>query len=44
MTSKAYVFVDGMAPEPVICGIVELDAKANLGQFRYGQSYLATLL
>lgn len=40
MTSRAYVFVDGIESEPVICGIVELDTKARVGKFRYGQSYL----
>ena len=25
MTSRAYVFVNGLEIEPVICGIVELD-------------------
>ncbi len=34
MTSNAYVFLDGMAPEPIICGVVELDAKAGVGKFR----------
>lgn len=41
MTSRAYVFVDGIEPEPVICGVVEQDSKSKVGRFRYGQSYLA---
>ena len=40
MTSRAYVFIDGIESEPVICGIVELDLKSRIGKFRYGQSYL----
>lgn len=40
MTSSAYVFVDGIESEPVICGIVELDSSTQTGRFRYGQSYL----
>jgi serine/threonine-protein kinase HipA len=40
MTSRAYVFIYGLADEPVICGVVELDPVAKLGKFRYGQSYL----
>ena len=40
MTSRAYVFVDGLENNPVICGVVELDPKTNIGKFRYGQSYL----
>ena len=40
MISRAYVFIDGLEASPIICGIVELDAKGNIGKFRYGQSYL----
>lgn len=40
MISRAYVFIDGLDEQPVICGVVELDAKNNIGKFRYGQSYL----
>ncbi len=40
MTSRAFVFIDGLEEKPVICGIVELDAKSSIGRFRYGQSYL----
>ncbi|MDT0604095.1 type II toxin-antitoxin system HipA family toxin [Thalassotalea castellviae] len=40
MISRAYVFIDGLESSPIICGIVELDAKGNIGKFRYGQSYL----
>lgn len=40
MTSRAYVFIDGLENNPVICGVVELDPKTNIGKFRYGQSYL----
>ncbi|WDE12345.1 type II toxin-antitoxin system HipA family toxin [Thalassomonas haliotis] len=40
MTSRAYVFIDGLEDEPIICGVVELDDQTNIGKFRYGQSYL----
>ena len=40
MTSRAYVFIDGLESNPIICGVVELDPKTNIGKFRYGQSYL----
>ena len=40
MISNAYVFIDGLEADPLICGIVELDTKLNVGKFRYGQSYL----
>lgn len=39
MTSRAYVFIDGLEDKPIICGIVELDPIAKLGKFRYGKSY-----
>ena len=32
MTSRAYVFVDGLENNPVICGVVELDPKTNIGK------------
>ena len=41
MTSNAYVFVEGLEQEPVICGEFRLDSKAQVGEFRYGRSYLA---
>ncbi|MEC7691563.1 MAG: type II toxin-antitoxin system HipA family toxin [Pseudomonadota bacterium] len=41
MTSKAYVFVDGLESKPVICGIVELDTSSASGRFRYGKSWLS---
>ena len=40
MTSKAYVFIDGLAEKPVICGITEIDDNSAFGRFRYGKSYL----
>ncbi|QBG36180.1 type II toxin-antitoxin system HipA family toxin [Litorilituus sediminis] len=40
MTSRAYVFIDGIEDTPIICGVIELDPKTNIGKFRYGQSYL----
>ena len=40
MISRAYVFIDGIEDSPIICGVVELDSKTNIGKFRYGQSYL----
>ncbi len=41
MTSKAYVFVDGLESKPVICGVVELDTRSASGRFRYGKSWLS---
>jgi serine/threonine-protein kinase HipA len=40
MISEAYVFVDGLAEEPVICGLFALDVNTMQGQFVYGKSYL----
>lgn len=40
MTSRVYVFIDGLEDQPIICGIVELDPVAKVGKFRYGKSYL----
>ena len=40
MISKAYVFVDGLAEKPVVCGVIELDSYKNRGRFRYGKTYL----
>lgn len=42
MTSEqAYVFIDGLEAQPIICGVVTLDVARKLGEFRYGKSYLA---
>lgn len=41
MTSKAYVFIEGLENEPVICGVIWYDPTNRIGRFRYGQSYLA---
>lgn len=41
MISEAYVFVEGLETEPVICGVVQYNAVNQLGRFRYGKSYLA---
>ncbi|PWW36913.1 serine/threonine-protein kinase HipA [Idiomarina loihiensis] len=41
MTSKAYVFIEGLESEPVICGVIWYDPENKIGRFRYGQSYLA---
>jgi serine/threonine-protein kinase HipA len=41
MTSKCYVFVDGLAKDPVICGLYQLDTDKQVGYFNYGQSYLS---
>ncbi|HAD47234.1 MAG TPA: type II toxin-antitoxin system HipA family toxin, partial [Idiomarina sp.] len=41
MISEAYVFVEGLETEPVICGVVQYDAVNQFGRFRYGKSYLA---
>ena len=44
MTSKdiqtAYVFIEGLDVEPVICGAYQLDQSTNTGYFGYGKSYL----
>ena len=40
MTSEVYVFIDGLEPKPVICGVASLDAVKDIGRFRYGLSYL----
>ncbi|WP_113908199.1 type II toxin-antitoxin system HipA family toxin [Aliidiomarina celeris] len=41
MTSSAYVFVEGLEDEPVICGEFRLQSESGIGKFRYGRSYLA---
>lgn len=41
MISRAYVFINGIEDEPLICGIVELDTARYRGRFRYGKSYLS---
>lgn len=45
MTSSAYVFIEGLAEKPVICGKFRLSVASgtatSIGRFRYGQSYLA---
>jgi len=35
MTSRAYVFIDGLENNPVICGVVELDPKTNMDKATY---------
>jgi serine/threonine-protein kinase HipA len=40
MTSRAFVFIDGLEDRPIICGVVTLDTKKKYGEFRYGKSYL----
>lgn len=40
MTSRAFVFIDGLEEKPIVCGVVTLDAKKKYGEFRYGKSYL----
>lgn len=40
MTSKAFVFIDGLESNPIVCGVVTLDTTKQYGEFRYGQSYL----
>lgn len=40
MTSSAYVFIEGLAEQPVICGRFELNSQAKQGRFVYGRSYL----
>ena len=41
MTSKAYIFIDGLEAAPVICAVTEIDEDSGIGRFRYGRSYLA---
>ncbi len=41
VTSKAFVFIDGLEDKPIVCGVVTLDAKKHYGEFRYGKSYLS---
>ncbi|MGQ4277599.1 type II toxin-antitoxin system HipA family toxin [Pseudidiomarina sp. E22-M8] len=41
MISSAYVFIEGLDEEPVICGRFELDPFTDTGRFVYGRSYLA---
>lgn len=41
MTSKAFVFIDGLEDTPIICGVTEVDEINRYGRFRYGKSYLA---
>lgn len=40
MISSAYVFIEGLAEAPVICGRFNLDAATTTGRFVYGRSYL----
>lgn len=40
MTSSAYVFIEGLEDQAVICGRFDLDAATNTGRFVYGRSYL----
>lgn len=41
MTSEAYVFIEGLESEPVLCGRVSLNTRTEVGTFVYGKSYLA---
>lgn len=41
MTSKAYVFIDGLEDSPIVCGVIQIDEATKKGQFRYGKSYLS---
>ncbi len=41
MISKAYIFIDGLEAEPIICGVFDYSAEQVTGRFRYGKSYLA---
>ena len=40
MISKAFVFIDGLEDNPIVCGSVTLDTTKQYGEFRYGKSYL----
>ncbi len=40
MTSKAFVFIDGLEDKPIPCGVTQIDEHSRVGRFRYGQSYL----
>jgi serine/threonine-protein kinase HipA len=41
MISEAYVFIEGLEEEPVICAKFRYDVTRKVGQLRYGKSYLA---
>ena len=41
MISEAYVFIEGLEEEPVICAKFRYDVVRKVGQLRYGKSYLA---
>ena len=41
MISEAYVFIDGLEAEPIICGLFKLNTAQRKGSFVYGKSYLA---
>ena len=40
MTSKAYVFIDGLEDKPIPCGVTLVDEGTKIGRFRYGKRYL----
>jgi serine/threonine-protein kinase HipA len=40
MTSKVLVFIDGLEPKPIVCGVADMDELNRVGRFRYGKSYL----
>ena len=40
MTSKAYVFIDGLEDKPIPCGVTLVDEDTKIGRFRYGKRYL----
>lgn len=40
MTSSAYIFIEGVEDEPIVCGRFELDSQNDVGRFVYGRSYL----
>lgn len=41
MISKAWVFVDGLDAQPVVCGVIKVAEDGSEGRFRYGKSFLA---
>lgn len=41
MISEAYIFIEGLEDEPVICAKFRYDIARKVGQLRYGKSYLS---
>ncbi|MFT5162279.1 MAG: serine/threonine-protein kinase HipA [Alteromonadaceae bacterium] len=39
--TEAYVFIDGLEDQPLICGQFRLDTSKGKGTFIYGKSHLS---